>query len=135
MLGAAILLMVVGIRALVPRLAVSGAVAIAVATPLIICTVFGTWPPRCWIFAASMAVGAWGLLNADLGLKHGDVAAFSLSLVLLVAWTIVSINSINGYLSKSQLTATGAAFIVLLLYWLLILSVLVRSGGTVFRGR
>ncbi len=135
MLGSAILLMVVGIRSLAPRLTVGWAALIAAATPLAICTDFGTWPLRCWVFAAVLALSTCFLLKAETILKHGDVAAFALSLVLLASWIAISIGTFHTYLSKPQVTATAAALVVLLLYWVLTLSVVIRSGTTIFRSR
>jgi hypothetical protein len=134
MLGAAILLMVVGIRALAPRLAAGWAATIAAAIPLAICTAFGTWPLRCWVFAAILASSSWALLKVDARVRRGDLAAFSVSLVLVASWTSISINSIRDYLGN-HVTTIGPELVVMLFYWVLILCVLVRSGTTVFRSR
>ncbi len=133
MLGAAVLLMVAGLRALAPRLSVSWLAAIAAATPLAICTAFGTWPLRCWIFAAALGLSAWAILKADATIRHGDIAAFSVSLLLVASWTSISMNTVHAYLSTNVLNTSAVALVVLLLYWILIIAVLVRAGTTVFR--
>jgi hypothetical protein len=133
MLGAAVLLMVASINALVPRLAVSWLAAIAAATPLAICTAFGTWPLRCWLFAAALGLSAWAVLKVDATIKHGDIAAFSVSLLLVASWTSISVNTVHDYLSPKVLNTGAGTLVVLLFYWVLIIGVLVRAGITVFR--
>jgi len=135
MLGAAVLLMVAGFRALAPRLAVGWLAAIAAATPLAICTAFGTWPLRCWIFAAALGLSGWAILKADATIKHGDIAALSVSLLLVASWTSISVNTVHAYLSPNALNTSNVALVVLLFYWVLTIGVLVRAGITVFRSQ
>lgn len=135
MLGAAVLLMVAGLRALAPRLSVICLAAFAAATPLAICTAFGTWPLRCWIFAAALGLAAWAILKVDATIKHGDIAALSVSLLLVASWTSISVNTFRAYLSPNALSTSNVALVVLLFYWVLIMGVLVRAGITVFRSQ
>jgi hypothetical protein len=132
-LGAAILLMVTGIRVLAPRLAAGWLAAIAAVTPLLVCTAFGMWPLRCWVFGAALALSAWGIFKIDATIRHGDIAAFSVSLLLAASWTRISVSTLHTYLSTNALNASVDSLSVLLLYWTLIIAVLVRAGLTVFR--
>jgi hypothetical protein len=135
MLGAAILLMVAGIRAVAPRLAVVWLAVIAATVPLAICTAFGTWPLRCWVFAAALGLSAWAILKVDAAIKRGDIAALSVSLLLVASWTSISVNTVHAYLSLNALNASPVVLVVLLFYWILVIGVLVRAGVTVFRRR
>lgn len=133
MLGAAILLMVAGIHTFAPRLAVIWLASIAAATPLAICTPFGTWPLRCWIFAGALALSAWVFLRIDAIVKRGDVAALSASVLLAASWASITVNTLHAYLSQNAESSNAAALVVVLLYWALIVGVLVCSGITIFR--
>jgi hypothetical protein len=136
MLGASILLMVAGIHSLAPQLTLIWLAAIAAATPIAICTAFGEWPPlRCWVFAVALGLSAWAAFKVDATIRHGEVAAFSVTLLLVAAWTIVSVHTVNAYLSPNVLNSSIAPLSVLLLYWVLTLTVLARAGATVFRRR
>jgi hypothetical protein len=135
MLGAAILLMVAGIRAAAPRLAVFWLAAIAATTTLVICTAFGTWPLRCWLFAAILGVSAWAVLKVDAAIKRGDVAALLVTLLLAASWASISVNTVHAYLSPNASSSTNVVLVVLLFYWVLILGVLLRAGFSVFRSR
>jgi hypothetical protein len=133
MLGAAILLMTASIHTLAPRLALSWLAAIAAATPITICSAFGTWPLRCWIFAAALGLAAWTAFKLDVTIRRGDLAAFSVSLLLAASWTSVSLNTVRSSLSLNTPNTTVVALLVLLFYWVLIIGSLARAGKTVFR--
>jgi hypothetical protein len=135
MLGAAILLMVAGIRAVASRLAVVWLAAIAAMAPLVICTAFGTWPLRCWVFAVVLGLIAWVILKVDATIKRGDIAALSVSLFIAASWTSISVNTIHAYLSPNILNPSAVALVVLLFYWVLIVCVLMHAGISVFRVR
>lgn len=134
MLGAAILLMTASIHALAPRFPLIWLAVIAAAAPISICTAFGTWPARCWIFAAALGLSAWAIFKLDATIRRGDVAAFSMSLLLVASWTAVSVNTVHSSLSLGTINTSVVALIVLLFYWVLIIGVAVRAGRTVFRG-
>lgn len=133
MLGAAILLMVVGIRAFATELAVGWLVAIAAATPPAICSAFGTWPLRCWVFALAVGISAFVLFRVDAAIRHGDTAAFLASSLLAASWISVSVNTVRAYLSPNVANASLAVPAVMLFFWVLIVATLLRSGSTVFR--
>jgi hypothetical protein len=135
MLGAAILLMVAGVRAFAPRLAIIWLAVMAAATPLGICTAFGAWPLRCWIFAIALGLAAWAIFKVDVAIRRGDVAAFTVGLLLAISWISISVSTIQSYLSPNAARASVIALIVLLFYWVLIISVLLRAGFTVFSRR
>jgi hypothetical protein len=135
MLGSAILLMVAALRALAPRLAVIWWAVIAAATPLSICTAFGTWPLRCWLFAAILGLSAWVIITADKAIKHGDIAALLVSLLLVASWTAITVNTVHASLSTNAANTSVVALAMLLLFWALTIGVLLRAGTTVFRGR
>jgi hypothetical protein len=82
-----------------------------------------------------LGLSAWAAFKVETTVRHGDVAAFSVGLLLIAAWTIVSVNTVNAYLSPNVVSSSIAPLFVLLLYWILTLSVLARSGATVFRRR
>ncbi|MGO8795501.1 MAG: hypothetical protein ACLQLC_11815 [Candidatus Sulfotelmatobacter sp.] len=135
MLGAAILLMVAGIRPFATRLAVGWLVATAAATPLAICAAFGTWPPRCCFFALSVGAFALIIFKADVTVGHGDIAAFLASFLLAASLIPVSVNTVRAYLSPNVANPSLAvpALLLLLFFWVLIIATLLRSGSTVFR--
>jgi hypothetical protein len=132
MLAAAILLMVAGIHAVVPQLSVRSLSVVAAGIPFAICTAFGTWPPRCWIFAAIVGASAFVILKIDASMNHGDTAAFSVTALLALSWLVVSVSTMRGYL-YSTAANIGLGLLVLLFYWALILTALVRAGLTILR--
>jgi hypothetical protein len=131
MLGAAILLMVAGIRAVTPRLAIVWLAAIAATGPIAICTAFATWPLRCWIFAVALGLSAYIILKVDRTVKRGDIAALLASFLLAASWISVSLNAIRAYLSPNALKPNTVALVILLFYWVLIAGVLLRAGASV----
>jgi hypothetical protein len=133
MLGAAILLMVVGVRAFVARLAAGWLAVIAAAIPLAICSAFGTWPLRCWVFAFALGLSALAIFKVDAAVQHGDVAAFIVSLLLAVSWISTSIDTVNVYLSPNVMHTNPATLGVLCFFWALIIPTLSNSGSTIFR--
>jgi|SRR5580693_4680583 hypothetical protein len=133
MLGASILLMVVGIHAFATRLPVGWLVAIASATPPVICSVFGEWPLRCWIFALAVGLSALAIFKVDAVIGHGDIAAFLASSLLGASWISVSVNTVRAYFSPNVANPSPAVLVLLFLLWAPIITALLSSGSTVFR--
>ena len=133
MLGASILLMVVGIRAFANRLAMGWLVAIAAATPPVICSLFGGWPLRCWLFALAVALSALAIFKVDAVVAHGDAAAFLASSLLGASWISASVNTVRAYFSPNVVNPSPALLVVLFLFWVLIITTLLTSGSTAFR--
>src|SRR5580700_1331657 len=133
MLGASILLMVVGIRAFATRLAVGWLAAIAAATPLLICSAFGEWPLRCWIFALAVGLSALAIFKVDATIKHGDAAAFFAGSLLGMSWISVSVNTVRAYFSANVANPNPAALALLFVFWGAIIATLLSSGLSVSR--
>ena len=133
MLGASILLMVVGIHALATRLAIGWLIAIGSATPPVICSVFGEWPLRCWLFALAVGLSALAIFKVDAVIGHGDIAAFLASSLLGASWISVSVNTVRAYFSPNVANPSPAVLALLFLFWVPIITTLLISGNSVFR--
>jgi hypothetical protein len=135
MLGAAILLMIAGIHALAPRLGILWLSLVAVAIPLGICSLAGEWPLVWLISAAVLGLLAWAILRIEAGLRRGDVAAFSVSILMIVSWASASVNTVRSAVAASSPGSYGVVLGVLVFFWVLIIAVAERSGRSVFSAR
>jgi hypothetical protein len=57
-------------------------------------------------------------------IRHGDVAAFTLSLLLAASWASISVNTVRACFSPNALNASAVVLVVLLFYWVFISGVL-----------
>lgn len=136
MLASAILLTFAGgVHTLAPRLAGGWIAAISASAPLAICSAFGAWPPRCWIFAGVVGGVAWAMLKVDAIIDRGDIAAFSASLSLAGCLAAISIATVRTYIAARSPYASPLALVALVFYWLIIVGSLVHATLTVLRSR
>ncbi len=127
-LGASILLLVGGIKAVAPRVKSGWLVAISAAIPLAFCALFGSLPPRCWIFAFVVAVVALATLLIGSAMNRHGFAAFTASLLLVLSWLPASIATLRDYFAGNAPSTSPVALLPLLVLWVFIIGASVLSG-------
>jgi hypothetical protein len=133
-LGTTILLAMVGIRAFLPRVPRIALSLFAASVPILICSAFGEWPLRCWLFAAVLAVLAWAVFSFDRWVGRGDGAAVLVSCLLAGGWFLVTVGTVRqGTTSRTGLN--GPAIVLLALYWGLIISVVFSASRSLDKKR
>lgn len=134
MLGASILLLIGSFHNVAPLVRPVWLAVIAAAIPLAICSVFGSLPLRCWVFALAVATLAWASLAVTTSVQNVSLTAFIASLMLAVSWLPVSFHTFHIYFSPYPPNADPIALLPLLILWSLITVCLVLSGKSSFRG-
>ena len=139
-LGAAILLLVDGIKMCFPSLRDIWLVSIVGAIPLAICSAFGEWPARCWVFSAMLAFSEFVFLRASKAIKRDGISAFICSVVLVTALAATTVNLFLLYwrgwwdaTSRWTLTDIVGFMLPALIPWSILLPILVHATKVVFR--
>jgi hypothetical protein len=118
MFGASILLLVGVIYTLFPRLKKPWLIVLVSAVPLLLCGILGSLEWRCWVYAITLALGAWGILALATHFNRTSLVALIPSLVLVAWWAPASIytclRALGLYLSPTPM-ATSPLLVVLAL--------------------
>jgi len=140
-LAAAILLFIDGLKLLLPRLPSVWLTAFAGAVPLAICSLFGEWPIRVWVFSAALMLIEGVLLKARSTTKREGIAALAGLLVLNIALADSTLRVARYYWqgwwdATSRWTLFQIIVFVLpvLIPWSILLLLLAHSARVVFGG-
>lgn len=123
MLGASILLLVVGVHVVVPRVQGVWLVLLALAIPLVLCAaLLQSLAARCWFFALAVALSTLLVQTITSALKRRELLLPMVSLILAASWVPLSVNTLRLYFAPTTSSPDPMVLLLSLAPWVLIVA-------------